>query len=403
MTTISTPPDLRVPKSRSVGFKHCGPAFVAAIAYVDPGNVVTNMTAGARYGTMLLWVVLLATLIAGPVQYLAAKLGANTGRSLPQLIADRCSTPWRLVYWTQAEIVSMATDLAEVVGAAIALHLLFEVPLAAAGVIAAGAGAVLLALGDHWGDRFMRRVSVASLAVIGGAFLLCLIVVPPSPVELAAGLAPSLSGDGALVLAAGIVGATIMPHAVHVHTDLARGHSRLASHRRDVATAMLVAGTTNAMMLVVGASALRGSVGEDFSGIASAVAERIGPAAQTAFLVALLVSGVTSTAVGTQSGAVVMNGLLLRPVPASARRLVTVLPVVILLALGISPVMMLIVSQVVLAVGLPMVLIPMLAFTSSRRLMGVDVNPRAVTAGMSLATAGVVLLDLALLADALLG
>ncbi|MFE2067548.1 Nramp family divalent metal transporter [Streptomyces sp. NPDC059467] len=381
MTTISTPPDLRVPKSRSVGFKHCGPAFVAAIAYVDPGNVVTNMTAGARYGTMLLWVVLLATLIAGPVQYLAAKLGASTGRSLPQLIADRCSTPWRLAYWTQAEIVSMATDLAEVVGAAIALHLLFEVPLAAAGVIAAGAGAVLLALGDHWG----------------------LIVVPPSPVELAAGLAPSLSGNGALVLAAGIVGATIMPHAVHVHTDLARGHSHLASHRRDVATAMLVAGTTNAMMLVLGASALRGSVGEDFSGIASAVAERIGPAAQTAFLVALLVSGVTSTAVGTQSGAVVMNGLLLRPVPASARRLVTVLPVVILLALGISPVMMLIVSQVVLAVGLPMVLIPMLAFTSSRRLMGVGVNPRAVTAGMSLATAGVVLLDLALLADALVG
>ncbi|WP_055586438.1 Nramp family divalent metal transporter [Peterkaempfera griseoplana] len=402
MTTLSPTPDLRLRRTRAVRFKRCGPAFVAAIAYVDPGNVVTNMTAGARYGTKLLWVVVLATVIAGPVQYLAAKLGATTGRSLPQLIAGRYSPPRRLAYWAQAEIVSIATDLAEVVGAAIALHLLFAVPLPLGGVIAAASGAVLLALGDRWGERFLRRVSAASLAVIGGAFLMCLLIVPPAPIELASGLAPSLPGGGALVLAAGIVGATIMPHAVHVHTDLARGHRRLASHRTDVMTAMLIAGMTNAMMLVVGASALRGSVGEDFSGIASELAERIGPAAQVAFLVALLVSGVTSTAVGTQSGAVVMNGLLLRPVPALARRLATVLPVVILLAVGVPPVTMLIVSQVVLAVGLPLVLVPMLSLTSSRSVMGARVNHRAVTAAMSLVTAAVVVLDAALLVDVLL-
>ncbi|MBV2353954.1 Nramp family divalent metal transporter [Streptomyces sp. J2-1] len=382
--------------------RRLGPAFVAAIAYVDPGNVVTNVTAGATYGTALLWVVVLATVVAGPVQYLAAKLGSTTGRSLPQLIAGHTSRPFRLAYWVQAEGVSIATDLAEVVGAAIALHLLFGVPLPVGGLVAAGVGALLLAVGDRLGDRFLQGVSLASLVIIAAAFLICLFARPPGVGELGSGLVPTLKGSDAVLLAAGIVGATIMPHAVHVHSACARGYRSLGAHRIDVGLAMLLAGTTNAVMLLVGAGALRGSAGDDFSGIASDVAARIGPAAQTAFLVALLVSGLTSTAVGTQAGAVVTSGLLRRRIPASVRRCATVLPAVVLLAVGVSPVQMLIMSQAVLAIGLPLVLIPLLLATSSRRLMGRAANSLALTGVMGVATVAVIGLDLALLGQLLL-
>ncbi|MER6443466.1 Nramp family divalent metal transporter [Streptomyces sp. NPDC001185] len=397
--TLDAPPHGRAPAASRV--RRLGPAFVAAIAYVDPGNVVTNVTAGAAHGTALLWVVVLATLIAGPVQYLAAKLGATTGRSLPELIAEHTSRPVRLAYWVQAEGVSVATDLAEVVGAAIALHLLFGVPLVIGGVFAAVVGSLLLALGDRLGDRFLQGVSVLSLVIIAGAFLLCLCAAPPGAGELGHGLLPTLRGDDAVMLAAGIVGATIMPHAVHVHSACARRYPRLGAHRLDVGLAMLLAGTTNAVMLLVGAGALRGSAGDDFSGIAADVAARIGPAAHTAFLVALLVSGLTSTAVGTQAGAVVTSGLLHRPIPASVRRCATVLPAVVLLAAGVSPVRMLVASQAVLAVGLPMVLVPLLLATSSRRTMGAAVNSRRLTAPMWLATVAVIGLDLALFEELL--
>ncbi|MDT0541327.1 MULTISPECIES: Nramp family divalent metal transporter [Streptomyces] len=374
-----------------------GPAFVAAVAYVDPGNVVTNVAAGASHGTTLLWVVVLATLVAGPVQYLAAKLGATTGKSLPELIADRCSRPVRLAYWPQAEAVSIATDLAEVLGAAIALHLLFGIPLPLGGLLAAVAGAVLLAAGDRFGPCFLRNVAVVSLALIAGAFIFCLLARPPGLDELGAGLIPSLEGDGVLVLAAGIVGATIMPHAVHIHSALARDHRRLSAHRTDVALAMLVAGTTNAVMLLVGAGALQGSTSGGFGAIATDVAARIGSAAQLAFLVALLVSGVTSTVVGTQAGAVVTSGLLRRSVPLWARRCTTVLPAVVLLALGVSPVTLLITSQVVLAIGLPLVLVPLVAATSSPRVMGTAANTRPLAITMVAATTAVICLDVSLL------
>lgn len=334
MTTIQT---LSPPQLRGSVLRRLGPAFVPAIAYVDPGNLVTNVTAGARHGTALLWVVVLATGVAGPVQYLAAKLGATTGRTLPQLVAEHCPAPWRVAYWAQAELVSIATDVAEVIGAAIAMRLLLGIPLPLGGLIAAGVGAGLLTVGDQLGERFLQSVSVVSLGIIGGAFAFCLAFRPPPLHELGAGLVPALPGEGALVLAAGIVGATIMPHAIHIHSALARGHHRLDAHRIDVLTAMLFAGATNAAMLVVGAGALRGMAGDDFAGIAEGLAERAGSAARTAFLTALLVSGLTSTAVGTQSGSVVMSGLLRREMPRSVRRLATVLPAVVLLSVGASP------------------------------------------------------------------
>ncbi|MFF0226258.1 Nramp family divalent metal transporter [Streptomyces sp. NPDC004629] len=403
MTIVKAPSAQRLGARAAVpAFRRIGPAFVAAVAYVDPGNVVTNVTAGAGHGTTLLWVVVLATLVAGPVQYLAAKLGATTGKSLPELIADRCGRPVRLAYWSQAEAVSIATDLAEVLGAAIALHLLFDIPLSLGGLIAAAAGAVLLAAGDRFGQRFLQNVAVVSLALIAGAFIFCLLARPPALDELGTGLIPSLEGDGALILAAGIVGATIMPHAVHIHSALARDHRRLSAHRTDVALAMLVAGTTNAVMLLVGAGALRGSTGDDFGAFATDMAARIGSAAHMAFLVALLVSGVTSTVVGTQAGAVVTSGLIHRSVPLWARRCTTVLPAVVLLALGVSPVTLLLTSQVVLAIGLPLVLVPLIAATSAPRFMGTAVNTRPLAIIMAAATTAVICLDVSLLVQFLL-
>lgn len=393
-TTRLLPPP---PRYRRSAVRQLGPAFVAAIAYVDPGNLVTNVTAGAQFGTALLWVVVLATLVAGPVQYLAAKLGATTGLTLPEQIGRRCSTPWRVGYWLQAELVAIATDVAEVIGAAFAMYLLFGVPLPVGGLIAAVAGGVLLAAGDRFGARFLQGVAVVSLSVIGGAFAFCLAYRPPSLHALGTGMVPSLPGDGALYLAAGIVGATIMPHAIHIHSALARTHQHLRAHRVDVFSAMLFAGSVNAAMLVVGASALQGLKGDDFASIAVGLAERVGGAAQTAFLVALLVSGLTSTAVGTQSGEVVMSGLMRRRMPRSLRRLVTVLPAVALLALGVSPVGALIMSQVILAIGLPLVLIPLGLLTSSRRVMGDQVNRLPVKIGLGVVIAAVTLLDAALL------
>ncbi|MFF2942926.1 Nramp family divalent metal transporter [Streptomyces niveus] len=396
MTTIQALPRRRFHRSTA---RRLGPAFVAAIAYVDPGNLVTNVTAGARHGTALLWVVVLATAVAGPIQYLAAKLGATTGKTLPQLVADRCTTRWRLAYWVQAEIVSIATDIAEVIGAAVAMYLLAGIPLPVGGLIAALVGNGLLAAGDRYGERFLQGVSVASLALIAGAFALCLTFSPPTAHELGTGLLPTLPGDGALLLAAGIVGATIMPHAIHVHSALARGHKRLDAHRADVFIAMVFAGGTNAAMLVVGAGALRGLDGDDFAGIAAGLADRVGGAAQTAFLLALLVSGLTSTAVGTQAGSVVMGGLLRRELPRSVRRCATVLPAVALLSSGASPVMMLILSQVALAIGLPLVLAPLALLTSSRRVMGRQANSLPVKIALAAVITAVITLDAALLAD----
>ncbi|MGW7664614.1 Nramp family divalent metal transporter [Streptomyces sp. NPDC054756] len=397
MTTARLAPS--PPRSRRSSVRLLGPAFVAAIAYVDPGNLVTNVTAGAEFGTALLWVVVLATLVAGPVQYLAAKLGATTGLTLPQLVAKRCSTPWRVAYWLQAEAVAIATDVAEVIGAAFAMYLLFGVPLPVGGVVAAVVGGAMLAAGDRLGERFLQGVALVSLCAIGGAFLFCLTYRTPPLHALATGMVPTLPGDGALYLAAGIVGATIMPHAIHVHSALAQTHQRLRAHRADVFLAMLFAGSINAAMVVVGAGALHGLSGDDFGDIARGLSERVGGAAQTAFLVALLVSGLTSTAVGTQSGEVVMSGLMRRRMPRSLRRLITVAPAVALLAAGVSPVGALIMSQVVLAIGLPLVLIPLGLLTSSRRVMGEHVNSLAVKAGLGAAIAAVTLLDAALLLE----
>lgn len=383
-----------------------GPAFVAAIAYVDPGNIATNTTAGAQYGFGLLWVVVLAVVVAGPVQYLSAKLGAVTGSSLPQLMAQRLGTRARIAYWVQAEAVTIATDLAEVVGAAIALHLLFGMHMVAAALLSAAVGALLLVLRDQLGERALQVVCIAGLATIGGAFLLGVLLGGRTG---NLDLTPQLHSQQMVLLAAGIVGATVMPHAIYLHSALTAGRGtqrlgeRLRANRIDVTVAMAFAGLVNISMLVLGATALFGHQDPDFGALARTLGERAGDGARLALLIALLVSGITSTAVGTHAGEIVMAGLLQRRISPLLRRAITVVPAVVLLAVGVGPVELLVLSQVALALGLPFALIPLARLTGSVTVMGDwrSCGPLRVLAWASVAL--VVTLDLALIAGSWAG
>ncbi|GGB30124.1 divalent metal cation transporter MntH [Flexivirga endophytica] len=382
-----------------------GPAFVAAIAYVDPGNIATNTTAGSRYGFALLWVVLLAVTAAGPVQYLSAKLGAVTGQSMALVLSTRLGRPGRILYWLQAEGVAIATDLAEVVGASIALHLLFGVPLWCGAIVTAAVGATLMALRDRVGERGFQLAMLLGLALIGAGFILG-VLLGPTPAGL--DLRPQLRDQQMVLLATGIVGATVMPHAIYLHSALTTSQlgsirRRLRDNRLDVTLAMLVAGTVNVSMLVLGATALRGHRDEDFGALAHALADRVGDGARIGFILALLVSGVTSTAVGIRSGEVVMAGLLRRRVPMLVRRVVVLIPAVVLLACEVPAVDLLVWSQVALALGLPLALIPLVLLTSSASVMGEQVNRRAMTVVCWTITSAVVALDVALLAIPLVG
>lgn len=407
-----------------------GPAFVAAVAYIDPGNIATNTAAGSGHGFLLLWVVVLATLMAGPVQYLSAKLGIVSGRSLPQYVAGRTSRRARLAYWVQAELVAIATDVAEIIGAALALHLLFGIPLVPAGVVAAALGMALLLVRDALGPRSFEAICTVSLIAVGAGFAYGVLRSPPGLGDLIGGLAPRLDGPTTVLLAAGIVGATVMPHAVYLHSALTAEHrpappaepdgtipaapgstatgeaqrrilpslkGRLRWTRIDVTLAMIVAGSINISMLVLGATALRGSSDESFGGIASALADRIGDGAGTAFLVALLVSGLASTAVGTSAGAAIMGGLLHRSVPLVVRRCVSLVPALALLASGLDALSILVLSQVVLALGLPFALIPLVLATRDRRVMGSLANGPALHLVALVITTAILVLDVALI------
>lgn len=348
-----------------------GPAFVAAIAYVDPGNVATNVTAGSQHGFLLLWVVILATLMAAPVQYLSAKLGITTGMSLPEHIAARRGRGIRLGYWAQAELVAIATDIAEIVGACVALNLLFGIPLVPAGLLVAALSLAILATRERLGERAFEIFSVVSLVAIGTGFVIGLTTNPPAMTDLAGGLIPRLHGSDTVLLAAGIVGATIMPHAIYLHSGLTareagstQPHALLRWTRVDVTAAMILAGSINVCMLVLGATALRGDGSDSIESSASHLATRAGHGAELAFLIALLVSGLSSTAVGTQAGSVIMSGLLKRRLQPVVRRGITLLPCLLLLGSGLEPMRMLILSQVGLSLGLPFALIPLVILTS---------------------------------------
>ncbi|SCE71677.1 manganese transport protein [Micromonospora coriariae] len=386
-----------------------GPAFVAAVAYVDPGNFATNSAAGARYGYLLVWVVVVANLMAMLVQTLTAKLGLATGRSLPELCRERLPKPVNRVMWVQAELVAMATDLAEVIGGAVALYLLFGIPLLPGGIIIGTAAFAVLALRSR-GFRAFEIAIAVGLGVIVLAFAANLLAAGSDPGSAVAGLVPRLQGTDSVLLAAGILGATVMPHVIYVHSALTRDRipatddterrTLFRGQRADVLLALTAAGAVNLAMLLIAAASFRGGgpVGADsLEGVHAGLGQTIGTAAAFGFAIALLVSGLASTSVGTYAGEVIMQGFLRRRIPLLLRRLVTLLPALAVLAIGLDPTQALVLSQVILSFGIPFALIPVVAFTRRRDLMGNLVNHPLTTATASLVAALVVALNAFLL------
>ena len=365
-----------------------GPAFVASIAYVDPGNFATNIQGGAKYGYLLLWVVVLANAMAMLIQYLSAKLGIVTDRNLPELCRERFPrwTSWGL--WMQAELMAMSTDIAEFLGAALGLNLLFGVPLLTAGLITGVIAFGLLSLQSRGYRRFELAIT-ALLGLVLAGFLYETLRIGPSVRESLSGLMPGLDGSDSLYLAVGIIGATVMPHAIYLHSALTnqRMPVRNDSERRrvlrferlDVMIALGVAGLINIAMLTMAAKLLHGNGLTGTTTIQGAhfeLGRLVGGGAALAFGVALLASGLSSSSVGTYAGQVVMSGFVKIRIPVIVRRGLTMLPALVILALGVSPTSALVLSQVVLSFGIPFALVPLVVLTSRRDVMGVHVNRR---------------------------
>ena len=390
-----------------------GPAFVAAIAYVDPGNVAANLTAGAQYGYLLVWVLVLANSMALLVQYLSAKAGLVTGRSLPELLGDRMRRGPRLAYWAQAELVAAATDMAEVLGGAIALQILFGVPLLVGGLIIGVVSMVLLGVQTRRGQRPFEFVIMGLLVVLTLGFMAGLFVTHVSWPAAVGGLLPRFNGPHSVLLAASMLGATVMPHAIYVHSALARDrHGTHSSHlprllratRWDVASSMLVAGAVNIGMLLLAAASLPGAPGTDsIQGANAAIGHAVGPAVAVLFAVGLLASGLASTSVGCYAGAAVMSGLLKVRMPMLVRRAITLVPALVVIGTGVNPTWALVLSQVLLSLGIPFALVPLVRLTSQRSVMGAFANSGVMKIVAWLVVGLIVVLNIALIVLTLIG
>lgn len=385
-----------------------GPAFVAAVAYVDPGNFAANFSAGSQYGYALLWVLVVANSMAMMVQYLSAKVGLVTGLSLPEVVATKLGRKSRIAYWLQAELVAIATDLAEVIGGAIALSILFHLPLLLGAVITGAVSLALLLLYNRRGQKIFERVIVGLLLIIPIGFITGLFVHPPDSGEVLAGLVPQLRNGEMVMLAAAMLGATVMPHVVYLHSALARdrhGKKQLAELRAllrttkiDVGIAMVVAGAANISMLLLAAAALQHSPATDtLEGIFAALGTQVSPLVATLFGISLLVSGFASTAVGGHAGAVIMEGLLHYRISLWWRRIITIIPAIVIVAIGVNPTQALLLSQVVLSFGIPFALVPLLLATNSRKIMGNHNNTPVITVALGCITAIVIALNIALI------
>ncbi len=392
-----------------------GPAFVACIAYVDPGNFATNIAGGATYGYMLLWVLLTANLMAMLIQNLSAKIGIATGRNLPELCREHFPRRVSRGLWVQAEIVAMATDLAEFVGAAIALNLLFGIPLFPAGLITAVVSFGVLGL-QRRGYRRFEVVIAFFLGIILLGFLYDTLRIGFEPGEAAGGFVPSFDGTESVLLAAGILGATVMPHVIYLHSALTQDRIRprdddekralLRFQRYDVTIAMGIAGLVNMSMLIIAASLFFDSplAGLDtIEGAYEGFEDLVGPEAALAFGLALLASGLASSSVGTYAGQVVMQGFIGRQIPLTLRRLITMAPALVVLALGVNPTDALVLSQVVLSFGIPFALVPLILLTRRPDVMGALVNQRRTTT-LAWVVAGLIIsLNLFLVGQIILG
>ena len=375
-----------------------GPAFIAAVAYIDPGNFATDMAGGSQFGYMLLWVVLAANLMAILVQSMSAKLGIATGRSLPEVCRDRFPFRAVVLLWLQAEAVAMATDLAEFVGAALGLHLVFGLSLWLSAVLTGVAAFTILGM-QVWGFRRLEATLTGLVAVVVLAFGLEMLRSKPSVSGMAHGLfVPQVSGSGSALLAVSIIGATVMPHVIYLHSSLTQNRivgANPDARRKifrfemvDIAIAMGVAGVINLAMLATAAAVFhtRGlfGAGNDLGVVFNGLNRVLGAHSGLVFGLALLASGLASSCVGTMSGQVVMQGFIHRQIPIFARRAITMIPALVVIGVGFSPTRALVLSQVFLSFGIPFALIPLLFFTSSRSLMGSLVNrwPVAVLAGL---------------------
>jgi manganese transport protein len=388
-----------------------GPAFIAAVAYVDPGNFATNMAAGSQYGYMLLWVVLGANLMAMLIQSMSAKLGIATGRSLPEVCRDRFPRPVVIFLWIQAELIAMATDLAEFVGAALGIYLVFGIPLFAAGLVTGVLAFTILGL-QAWGFRRLEAAIAVLVGVIVVAFGLEVLGANPSWGSVATStLIPRLDGTASILLAAGILGATVMPHVIYLHSALTQKRivganpeaKRKIFHFElvDVMIAMGIAGVINLAMLTTAAAVFgsRGltSAGADLVQVFGGLDRYIGDHSGLVFGIALLASGVSSSSVGTLSGQVVMQGFIRRQIPVFLRRAITMVPAMVLIASHFDPSRALVLSQVALSFGIPFAMIPLVLFTRDRKLMGSLANSRITNLAAYAVAAMIIGLNLFLL------
>ncbi len=384
-----------------------GPAFIAAIAYIDPGNFATNIEAGSSFGYQLLWVVLSANLMAMFVQYLSAKLGIVTGKNLAEHLRDRLPNKWAVgFYWIQAEIIAIATDLAEFIGAAVGFQLVFGISVFE-GAMVTGITSLLILMFNKRGQKPLEIIIGSLLLLVAVIYIVELFFAHPSGSKLMEGLLiPNYIGEHQIYLVAGILGATVMPHVIYLHSALFKNsygektEIRLSSTRVDISIAMVIAGFVNIAIVVMAAAVFHYSGNQDIAEIETAymtLTPLVGTAASLLFGISLIVSGLSSTVVGTMAGQVVMQGFVRFTIPMWVRRVVTMVPSFVVIGLESNTTDILVMSQVILSFGIAFALIPLIMFTNSELLMGKFKNKGWVSCVSMVIVAIVLMLNLYLM------
>ncbi len=393
-----------------------GPAFIASIAYIDPGNFATNIQGGASYGYKLLWVIILANLMAMLLQNMSAKLGIATGKNLPEICREYMPKPLTYLMWVVSELAAMATDLAEFLGATLALNLLFGIPMIYA-VMITGIVTYLILMLERYGFRPLEKFIASFAMLIGLSYLVETILSKPSFTQIAYhSIVPWIGNNQSILLAVGIIGATVMPHAIYLHSSLTQGRiiprndaEKLKIQKfstKEIIIAMTLAGFVNLAMMYMAASVFNTTGNADIADLKTAyqtLTPLLGSAAASVFLISLLASGISSSVVGTMAGQVIMQGFVGFTIPIWLRRLITMLPTVVIVAMGTDPTMTLVISQVVLSIVLPFPVIALIYFTQKKNLMGVLTNKKHVTILSSVFAAVILSLNVWLIIQTVFG
>lgn len=390
-------------------FPFLGPAFIASVAYIDPGNFATNITAGSEYGYLLLWVIVISNAMAVLIQALSAKLGIATRKNLPEVARERFSKPVSILLWIQGELVIIATDLAEFIGAALGLYLIFGIPMIPAAIITAIISFAILEM-QRRGFRLFETIITSMVMIVVLAFAFQTFLAKPDIRSIVGGMfVPRFEGVDTILLAAGILGATVMPHAIYLHSSLTQNRivGRNESEKKkifkfemvDILIAMVIAGAINMCMLIIAAALFfkQGIVVEDLDVAFTEFHNSLGPAAAISFGLGLLIAGLSSSTVGTMAGDIVMQGFIKRKINLYLRRAITMLPPLALVVSGINPTDALVMSQVILSFGIAFALVPLIMFTADPKIMGALVNKKITTFIASIIAFLVILLNLFLL------